>query len=351
MSDAADYTIGRWAYWVAYVLLIILLISILGDYLLLIGKSLGSAFYSVHLCQPWWVLIGAALVFPFTQLRTLSSTTALCFLSMSAIAGSVIIVIVALIVNGRDSSVETFLIAEDMTFSSVMQSLSAMYFTFSGQFMFYELMSEMKDFKDFMKVFIISGPVQVGIYAIVGCVGYYYKGTLASGYFLDNLGFGPAYRVASALLFFHMLVGYIIMSNVLSRILHIAVSPYHVNDKGWRGKFEWLGCTSSVLVLSFVVANAIPFFDLLTSLIGGLFLPPLCLLFPVVCYVRMRILIDEKLKWWEWILHVALLSFGVVMMVVSTIATVKTLILNWYESMIILLFNTRRSFLTFFFLV
>ena len=111
---------------------------------------------------------------------------------MSAIAGSVIIVIVALIVNGRDSSVETFLIAEDMTFSSVMQSLSAMYFTFSGQFMFYELMSEMKDFKDFMKVFIISGPVQVGIYAIVGCVGYYYKGTLASGYFLDNLGFGPA---------------------------------------------------------------------------------------------------------------------------------------------------------------
>ena len=137
-----------------------------------------------------------------------------------------------------------------------------------------------------------------------------------------------------------MLVGYIIMSNVLSRILHIAASPYHVNDKGWRGKFEWLGCTSTVLILSFVIANAIPFFDLLTSLIGGLLVPPLCLLFPVVCYVRMRILTGVKLEWWEWIVHVALLSFGILMIVVSTMATVKLLISNWYESMIILLFNT-----------
>ena len=181
MSDAADYTIGRWAYWVAYVLLIILLLFILGDYLLLIGKSLGSAFYSVHLCQPWWVLIGAALVFPFTQLRTLSSTAALCFLSMVTIVGSVAIVIVKLIVNGREPTVETFVIAEDITFTSFMQSLSAIYFTFSGQNIFYEFMAEMKDYRDFMKVFIIAGPFQVGIYMIVGSVGYHYKGTEASG--------------------------------------------------------------------------------------------------------------------------------------------------------------------------
>lgn len=43
------------------------------------------------------------------------------------------------------------------------------------------------------------------------------KGTEASGYFLDNLGFGPLYRTASALLCFHMMVAFLILGNVLSR--------------------------------------------------------------------------------------------------------------------------------------
>ena len=43
------------------------------------------------------------------------------------------------------------------------------------------------------------------------------KGTEASGYFLDNLGFGPLYRTASVLLCFHMMVAFLILGNVLSR--------------------------------------------------------------------------------------------------------------------------------------
>ena len=56
------------------------------------------------------------------------------------------------------------MIAENITFMQLMQSMSAIYFTFSGQFMFYELMSEMKDFTDFPKTFSIMGPFQVSIY-------------------------------------------------------------------------------------------------------------------------------------------------------------------------------------------
>ncbi len=98
-------------------------------------------------------------------------------------------------------------------------------------------------------------------------------------YFLDNLPFGWMYRAASALLCFHMVVGFLILGNVLSRILHIKLSPRRVNDLGWRGKLEWLGCTAFVIVVSFVIANTIPFFDELTSLIGMHGSPPLLLYF------------------------------------------------------------------------
>merc|ERR1712072_875366 len=109
-------------------------------------------------------------------------------------------------------------------------------------------MAEMKDFTDFTKVFYIAGPFQVSIYILVGSVGYHYKGTDASGYFLDNLNFGPAYRVASAFLCFHMMVGFIILGNVLSRVMHISISGSSgsVNDLGRRGTLEWVLCTFSV---------------------------------------------------------------------------------------------------------
>jgi len=69
-----------------------------------------------------------------------------------------------------------------------------------------------------------------------------------------------------------------------SRMIHVWVSPRYVNDLGWRGKLEWFGCTTSVVVLSFVIANAIPFFEELTSLVGGLLVPSLNLIFPILFY-------------------------------------------------------------------
>ena len=135
---------------------------------------------------------------------------------MVSIIIAVALVIAGLVIKGRESDVETYAIAQDLDFMTFMQALSNIFFTFGGQFMFYELMAEMKDFTEFPKTFYIAGPFQVPIYLIVGCVGYYFKGKDASGYFLDNLGFGWMYRLASALLCFHMLVAFLILASKLA---------------------------------------------------------------------------------------------------------------------------------------
>ena len=352
ISDAMDYTFGRVLRTTCHVILLINLTFVLGDYLLLIGKSLGSTIYNIHLCSPIWTLIGSAIAGSLLcSLRYLHSTTALCVVSVLTISGSVGIVIVALVVNGRAADVESPIFAEGLDFMQFMQSQSAIYFTFSGQFMFFELMSEMKDFTEFTKTFRIAGPFQVSIYLLVGCVGYYYKGTEASGYFLDNLGFGPAYRVASALLCFHIIVGFVIVGNVLCRILHIQFSPFRANDLSWRGRLEWAAVGFGVTTTSFVIANAIPFFDLLTGLIGGLLLPPLCLLAPVLLYIKTRHMVsllllavvlasdlalllsfsqvERPLAIWEWVINLSLVAMGGLLMVISTMENVRELISNW----------------------
>lgn len=210
LSDGADYTYGKWARIAVQTFVILYLVCTLGDYLLLgkltpggvsgaspfakfhpltvlfsffsspragraVGKSLGSTAYNVHLCYPIWSLIGAAVLVPIVQLRYLNATTFLCAMNMVSIIVVIALVIAGLATKGRAADVESPLIAEGLDFMQFMQSLSAIFFTFGGQFMFYELMSEMKDFTEFPKTFRIAGPFQVPIYLLVGCVGYYFK--------------------------------------------------------------------------------------------------------------------------------------------------------------------------------
>jgi len=329
LPDAGDYCFGKWGRRINMFYLIIFLTSTLGDYLLLVGKTLGSAVYGVHLCLPIWMLIAFAVILPITQLRTLNSAATICFVNLAAILIVIAIVIAQLAKDGRVDNVVTEVVADGLDFATVMKALSSIFFAYGGQFMFYELMAEMKDFTDFPKTFTIAGPFQVGVYLLVGIVGYYYKGVNASGFFLDNLPFGPMFRAASAIFFFHICVSFLVLGHVLARVLHIWVAPRHVNDLGWKGSLQWFGCTSAVCIVSYVIANSIPFFDSLTGLIGGFTIPVMSLMMPVMCYMRTRHMTGQKLKIWEWVVYITIIAFALLVTVCSTIFNIEEIVQNW----------------------
>jgi len=329
LPDAGEYCFGKWGRGINMFYLIIFLTSTLGDYLLLVGKTLGSAVYNVELCLPIWMLIAFAAILPLTQLRTLNSAAIICFVNLAAILIVIAIVIAQLVTDGREENVVTEVVAENLSFSTVMKALSSIFFAYGGQFMFFELMAEMKDFTEFPKSFTIAGPFQVGVYLLVGIVGYYYKGREASGFFLDNLPFGPMFRAASAIFFFHICVSFLVLSHVLARVLHIFVAPKHVNDLGWKGTLQWFGCTSAVCIVSYIIANSIPFFDSLTGLIGGFTIPVMSLMMPVMCYMRMRHMVGLKLKSWEWVVYIAIIAFAVLVTITSTIFNIQEIIESW----------------------
>jgi len=329
LPDAGEYTFGKAGRIIGMTFVMIYLIFTLGDYLLLVGKSLGGAVYNVELCLPAWMAIAFAVILPLTQLRTLNAAAILCFINLLAILAAIAIVIAELAMEGRAETVQTQVVADNLDFETVMKALSSIFFAYGGQFMFYELMAEMKDYTQFLKSFTLAGPFQVGVYLLVGIVGYYYKGTEASGYFLDNLPFGGMFRAASALIFFHIIVAFLVLGHVLARIIHIFVAPRHVNDLSWRGTLQWFGCTSAVCLVAFIIANAIPFFDSLTSLIGGFTVPVMNLMMPVLCYWRMRHMTGQPLKIWEWIVFIALLAFASLVTVTSTIFNIEEIIESW----------------------
>merc|ERR1712232_363759 len=124
---------------------------------------------------------------------------------------------------------------------------------------YFELMAEMRAPKDFPKVFIINAPLQIGLNLAVACVAYHFTGDQAKGYFLDNIGAGPLYGLASGLLFAHVAVAYMLKHVVLARYLHGIVAPRGVTEETCKARLQHTACGVVLIATSYLLANAIPF--------------------------------------------------------------------------------------------
>ena len=126
-------------------------------------------------------------------------------------------------------------------------------------------------------------------YLVVACTGYYYQGQVAQGYFLDNLPKGELYRFASILLYAHVVVVYLLKSIVLGRFFHSIFAPFRVDEETFRAKIEYSCFALWQLIVGCLIANAIPFFDSLLGLIGGLLSAPISFGFPILFYLGKEI--------------------------------------------------------------
>jgi len=304
----------------------------LGDYLLVLGESLGLLFYDTSFCKREWVFIGAITLLPFCQLRSLNETKWLCWLNMFTITATIATALGYLISQGTDVTLlpdgEPEGIPHALTYLSFATAFSKIAFAYAGQFLYLEIMAEMSQPKDFPKAFILAGPYQVGMYLISGCIGYAYKGQNAQGLMINFIPQNGWLRLASAFLFIHMIVTYLIKATVLSRALHRSVSPKNLNDTGFRGKLEWFFATLAVMISCIIVANTIPFFDPLTGLIGASFVPIACWNLPIIYYYYSS---NEPIPKIERPLLVFVFVLGIVLTIVGTYSNMKDIVESWEE--------------------
>jgi len=134
-------------------------------------------------------------------------------------------------------------------------------------------------------------------------------------------------RLASAFLFVHMIVTYLIKANVLSRALHRKVSPKFINDKGLRGKTEWFASTVAVMISCILIANTIPFFDPLTGLIGASFVPIACWNLPIVYYYLS--LPGDQLPRKEKPVMLFIFVLGIILTITGTYSNMKDIVESW----------------------
>jgi hypothetical protein len=225
-----------------------------------------------------------------------------------------------------------FFAVENLTSHGAMTSVTIMSFAFTGQFMLAEIMAEMKNLEDFPRAYLLFATPFMGIaFLVCGLGGYYFRGNLVEAMIIDQISFGPAFRVVALCLIVHMVITWVIKGMVFCRLVHQYIDPIRA-DSSSEGWFTWFVIVACSVAIAGLVAQLVPFFVDFVDLLGASLTPLTCYLIPLVCYlVWLRDFGSPEDYPGRAEMFIILLEivFSVVVIVVGTFMAVQNIIKSW----------------------
>jgi hypothetical protein len=190
-------------------------------------------------------------------------------------------------------------------------------------------MDEMHTPTDFPKSVWALGLAEIFIYTITGALVYAFVGQdvqspalLSAGHLLSRVAFGIALPV--------IFISGSINTVVLGRLIHGRIfkssNIRFVNTKmGW---ITWLALIVVLTILEFVVAEVIPFFDDLLSVISSLFVSGFTFYFPAIMwfmFIRKGSFFSKK-NLPLTVINAIILAIGLIVLVAGTYASVVDIV-------------------------
>ena len=272
------------------------LLAILCAYIIIISDCLKMIFLGIKACSIGYILwpfCACCLIFPFTQFRLLSLTNIFMILNLVSIILAVFVALFHLSLNDKNQSNRIReVIPSDLSLFSFFNAQGIIAFSYSGCFIYPEIISEMKDVKEFkVSLLKISGPIQFILYLTVGAWGYFLLGKKKDSKFLllevpeESL----AYSTSATFLLCHMIFTYLVKGTILTRSLQSRISPSTVNDfVSSKAAWVFTCITVFLLVIQFILSVFVPYFLDWVSLLGAVSTPVLGFYLPIYFALKLR---------------------------------------------------------------
>ncbi|KAJ5111040.1 hypothetical protein N7532_001575 [Penicillium argentinense] len=287
--EAGRQMFGRIGYEVVYMMLCLELLLSAGSHCLT-GTIAFANITGSSICSLVFGVVSMIILLIFAIPPSFSEMAILGYIDFVSI---IIAVGITIIGTGVEATNSTGLSAvnwsawpkEGLTFSEAFIALSNIIFAYSFALCQFSFMDEMHTPTDFPKSIWSLGLIEIFIYTITGALVYAFVGQdvqspalLSAGSLLSRIAFGVALPV--------IFISGSINTVVLGRLVHGRIfknsNIRFVNTKmGW---ITWLVVVSVLTVLEFVVAEVIPFFDDLLSVISSLFVSGFTFYFPAIMW-------------------------------------------------------------------
>ncbi|MCJ1474656.1 hypothetical protein MMC13_003316 [Lambiella insularis] len=206
-----------------------------------------------------------------------------------------------------------------------------------GQLTIPSFMAEMREPRDFPKALYATTAIELVVFTLVGVIVYVYTGT--------NYNVAPAFGALSNEVYKKVSFSFMIPTLIFLGVLYGSVSARFVFFRvfaGTRHKAEhtllgwlsWIGLLTATWIIAFIIAEVIPFFSDLLSLMSSVFDSFFGFIFWGVAYLRMRRAEHGPAFWhtrgWRgWCgaaANVVIIVIGLFMLTVGTYASVQSIV-------------------------
>mmetsp|Transcript_11549 Transcript_11549/g.35303 ORF Transcript_11549/g.35303 Transcript_11549/m.35303 type:complete len:435 (+) Transcript_11549:323-1627(+) len=290
---------------------------------------------TVHMSDVLWLLLTLVFIYPFVQMQSLHEAS---FISLLGVA--TIIVVVAMVVahvvpalfgyraSALPAAVGQLTSAEPRSAVVGINGLTTIAFAFGGHVIFLEVISEMRNSKDFSKTVFSSQTAMFLNYIVVAGLGYLaYGSTVKSPVTMNLHGSYRVSLVAHLCLLVHVLVAYCIESYVIVSALQLAVRSRVQNIPSCLSgdKVRWAVLSALVLVCAGAVSLLVPSFGDLMSLYSSLGICSLSFSVPPLLWIIYNY---ENMSKPSLALHMMFVAFGASMGICGLFASAQTIFLN-----------------------
>ncbi|ETS86982.1 N amino acid transport system protein [Pestalotiopsis fici W106-1] len=223
---------------------------------------------------------------------------------------------------------------EGLELAEAFVALGNIIFAYSFALCQFSFMDEMHTPEDFPKSIVALGIIEIVIYTVTGALIYVFVGQdvqspalLSAGNTVSKVAFGIALPV--------IFISGSINTTVVARYIHGRVFEHsiirYINTKmGW---ITWLALITTITLIAWVIAEAIPFFSDLLSIASCLFVSGFTFYFPAAFWFKLL----KEGHWYERknivkaIVNGIVFVIGIIILGVGTYASVQDIINQYRE--------------------
>lgn len=333
----------RWAFWFTAVMFILNNTFIMGLHCLVGAKYLNTM-TNHSVCTIGFSAIVAVISWICSLPRTFDSLSKAATLSALFTFVSVLLATIFSAIephpNKYPSKGEPIVLAIPAAGTSFVMGMNAFMnisYTFIGQITLPSFIAEMREPRDFPKALWAVTIAEILVFSLVGSIVYAYSGT--------NYTTAPAFGSIGNVVFRKVSFSFMIPTIIFLGVLYASVSARfiffrlfnktrHMGEHTLLGWTSWAGILGVLWLLAFIVAEVIPFFSDLLSLMSSLFDAFFGFIYWGVAYFHLReqdfgkgFFRTRGLRGWAgFVFNIALCGVGLLFLSGGTYATVQSII-------------------------
>lgn len=281
--------IGREILFVGYWLY---LVFVAGAGLLAISTALNAV--SDHaICTALFTLVGAATVMLIASIQTLDRISWITWVGVMGIMTSVITLTIAVSQRDRPYAApqtgpwdKQLKLWGDAPFVDCCAAVAAIIFSYAGAPAFFSVVAEMKNPRQFTRSLLVCQAVVISTFTIVAAVVYHYCGVYLSSPTLGSAG-GVIKKVCYGFALPGLIAGAVLNTHIPAKLLMVRFlrNSEHLANNTKVHYIVWFSCIAFNASISFIIAEAIPVFNNLLSVVGAFLATPLSMTVECLMYM------------------------------------------------------------------